>query len=169
MYRVIAIVSGGLALAACSSFNLDAFKPAPVLETVRFESQPPGAEAKVSNGQTCRTPCALALPAGGPYTVTFTLNGYQPEADQIELVSMGDNTSRLQPNPVLAALTPAAPPPPAKRKPVRKKPAAKPAAKPIAKRAPARKPAPARPAAPPPMTPSPPAATSPWPAAPPQR
>ena len=111
MHRVIAIVSGGLALAACSSVNLDFLKPAPVMETVRFESQPPGAEAKVSNGQTCRTPCALALPAGGPYTVTFTLNGYQPEADQIELVSMGDNTSRLEPNPVLATLNPAAPPP----------------------------------------------------------
>ncbi len=162
MYRVIAIVGGGLALAACSSFNLDAFKPAPVLETVRFESQPPGAEAKVSNGQTCRTPCALALTAGGPYTVTFTLNGYQPEADQIELVSMGDNTSRLQPNPVLATLNPAPPPRPVKRKPVAKKRTAKP----VAKRAPAAKP---KSAAPPPMAPSPPAATSPWPATPPQQ
>jgi PEGA domain len=159
MHRVIAVVSGGLALAACSSLNLDFMKPAPVLETVRFESQPPGAEAKVSNGQTCRTPCALALPAGGPYTVTYTLSGYQPTSEQIELVSMGDNTSRLEPNPVLIDLTPAAPPPPAKRKPVAKKRAAKPVAKRPA-------PKPAGTTAPPPP---PPAATSPWPAPPPQR
>ena len=162
MYRVIAIVSGGLALAACTSFNLDALKPAPAMETVRFELQPPGAEAKVSNGQTCRTPCALALPSAGPYTVTFTLNGYQPEADQIELVSMGDNTSHLRPNPVLAALSPL--PPPVKKRPVRKKHAAKP----VAKRTTAPKPAAQKPAAPPPMRAAPAQqAPSPWPATPP--
>jgi hypothetical protein len=155
MYRVIAIVSGGLALAACSSMNLDFLKPAPVMETVQLESQPPGAEAKVSNGQTCRTPCALALPAGGPYTVTFTLGGYQQEAEQIQLVSMGDNTSRLEPNPVLVTLNPAAPAP-AKKRPAPKKRVAKPAAKP----------APAN-AAPPPA--EPPASASPWPASPPQQ
>ena len=83
MYRVIAIVCGGLALAACSStsdwMNLDALKPAPIMDTVRFESTPPGADAKTSNGQTCRTPCALALPTNAPLTVAFSLNGYQPE------------------------------------------------------------------------------------------
>ena len=164
MYRVIAIVSGELALAACSSVNLGFLKPGPVMETVRFESQPPGAEAKVSNGQTCRTPCALALPAGGPFTVTFTLNGYQPEADQIEMVSMGDNTSRLEPNPVIATLNPAAPPPSAaKRKPVAKKRAAKPAV-----RRPAPNPAAAN-TAPPPATEPPPPSASPWPTTPPQQ
>ncbi len=81
MYRVIAIVCGGLALAACSSTPdwlklRNALKPQPILDTVRFESEPPGAEAKTSNGQTCRTPCALALPTETPLTVTFTLNGY---------------------------------------------------------------------------------------------
>src|SRR5512135_3345306 len=77
MYRVLAIVGGALALAACSStpdwMNLDALKPAPLMDSVRFESEPPGAEAKVSNGQTCRTPCALALPTEGPLTVVFSL------------------------------------------------------------------------------------------------
>ena len=168
MYRVIAIVSGALALAACSSLDLDLgrFKPAPAMETVSFESQPPGAEAKVSNGQTCRTPCALALPSGGPYTVSFVLNGYQPATEQIELVSIGDNTSRLEPNPVLVELTPAlpAPPPPVKKKPVSKKPAAKP----VAKRAAPAKPAATNAAAPPPMTAAPaqPQAPSPWPTTP---
>ena len=85
------IVSGALALAACSStpdwMNLDALKPAPMMDTVRFESEPPGAEAKTSNGQTCRTPCALALPVNSPLTVTFTLNGYQPETESIEPIA----------------------------------------------------------------------------------
>jgi hypothetical protein len=183
MYRVIAIVIGGLALAACSSdsqwLNLDALKPGPVMETVQFESAPPGAEVKVSNGQTCQTPCAMALPhpESGGYAVIFTLNGYLPDTEQMQLTSMGDNSSQLRPNPVVAQLTPAPPPPKPKKKVVRrkhvakpaaKKPKAKPAAKPKAKPAakPKAKPA-ARPkptaAAPPPPAAQPQPAPSPWP------
>ena len=125
MYRVFAIACGVLALAGCSSLNLDALKPAPPMDTVRFESDPPGAEARVSNGQTCRTPCALALPANATYNVTFTLNGYLPGAETLEVASIGDNTMQLRPNPVVVQLAPA-PPPPKPRKAVRKRPAAKP-------------------------------------------
>jgi PEGA domain len=179
MYRVFVIVVGGLALAACSSdtqwLNVDAFKPAPTLETVQFESEPPGAQVKVSNGQTCQTPCALAIPhpQSGGYDVTITLNGYLPDTEQIQLTSMGDNTSQLRPNPVLAQLTPAPPPPKARKKIVRKKRVAKPAVKkpkPAAKKPkpkPAAKPASA-PTAPPPMQPQPQQAPSPWPPAEPQ-
>jgi hypothetical protein len=158
MYRVIAILGGGLALAGCSSLNLDALKPGPSMETVRFESEPSGAEAKVSNGQSCRTPCALPLPQSGPYTVTFNLNGYQPVSEQLELASMGDGTSGLRPNPVLTELTPMPPPPPkpVQKKPVKKKPAARP--KPTAS---------AQPSAPPPMGQAPlQQAPAPWPTAP---
>jgi hypothetical protein len=164
MYRVIAIVSGGLALAACSStpdwMSLDALKPAPAMDTVKFESVPPGAEAKTSNGQTCRTPCALALPANAAITVTFTLNGYQPATQNIEPASVGTELPELRPNPVLVELTPAPPPPksvkPAK-KPVAKKPAAKPAAK---------KPVATSSTAPAPMTAAPAQQQAPWPGAP---
>jgi len=172
MYRVFAIVVGGLALAACTSspswMNLDALKPTPITDTVRFESEPPGADAKVSNGQACKTPCSLSLPANVAYTVVFSLNGYQPESDSLELVSMGDGTSRLRPNPVLVELTPA--PPQAKKPPVKKKPA------PRKKTTAAKKPAAPKPAttqaAPPQSAPPPPAAqgqpgASPWPSAPP--
>ena len=79
--------------------NLDALKPAPAMDTVRFESEPPGAEAKTSNGQTCRTPCALALPANAPLTVTFTLNGYQPESENIEPISSTIGTPRIAAQP----------------------------------------------------------------------
>ncbi|MCF8476998.1 MAG: hypothetical protein K9G60_08200 [Pseudolabrys sp.] len=163
MYRVIAIVVGGLALAACSStpewMSLDALKPAPQVDTVRFESEPPGAEATTSNGQTCRTPCALALPVEAPLTVTFTLTGYLPESETIQPISLSDNPTEMRPNPVLIALTPAPPPP----KPVTKKRTRKP----VAKKKPAAKPA-AQPAAmtAPPMTPAAPPPPAPWPAAP---
>jgi hypothetical protein len=169
MYRVIAIVSGGLALAACSStpdwVSLDALKPAPSLSTVRFESEPPGAEAKTSNGQTCRTPCALALPANGPLAVTFTLNGFLPESENIEPVSSGIGTPELRPNPVQVELTPAPPQTKPVKKPAaaKKKAAAKPAAKPRAKTSTARTPAPTA------AAPAQQQAPAPWPSTPPKQ
>jgi hypothetical protein len=165
MYRVIAIVGGGLALAACSStpdwMSLDALKPAPVLDTVRFESTPPGADAKTSNGQTCRTPCALALPTNAPLTVTFTLNGYQPESADLDPVSSGSGVPELHPNPVQVDLVPAAPPPKPVKPARRRVSSAKPAAKPKPKTTAA--PAPAQPAA------SMQQQQAPWPATPPRQ
>jgi len=125
MYRVIAVVIGGLALAACSStpdwMNLDALKPAPAKDTVRFESEPPGAEAKTSDGQVCRTPCALAVPAIGPMSVTFVLNGYQPDTETIEPISNNVGYPEMRPNPLQVELTPAPPLKPIKKPVVRKR------------------------------------------------
>jgi hypothetical protein len=170
MYRVIAVVGGALALAACSStpdwMSLDGLKPGPVMDTVRFESEPPGADVKTSNGQTCRTPCALALPTDATLSVTFTLNGYLPETDQLEVISTPGSPPQLRPNPVLAELSPAPPPPKPAKKPVRKRAAKPAAAKPAAKKPAAPKPA-AQAPAPAPAAPAPQGAASPWPAPPP--
>jgi hypothetical protein len=179
MYRVLTIVGGALALAACSSspdwLNLDALKPAPIMDTVRFESEPPGAEAKTSNGQSCRTPCALALPVNSSLTVTFTLNGYLPESETIDPISAAGSPTQLRPNPVMVELT-AAPPgsqkPVKKPAPAKKKTSEKPVAKQAAKPAARAKPAAAAQPAPPAMTAAPaqqqaPAAAAPWPASPP--
>ncbi len=165
MFRVLTVLGAGLALAACSSsdtpdwlkadtYKLDLdLKPAPVMDTVRFESTPPGAEAKVSNGQACKTPCALALPANASYTVTYTLEGHVAATEQLAPLSMGDGTTKLRPNPVVVEweAAPAMSKPPARSRTRRTsaRPAPSPAPKPAAT-APA--PAPAQQAAP-----------SPWP------
>ncbi len=165
MYRVVAILGGALVLAACASDSSNPFGGEPAKGTFRFESEPPGAEAKTSTGQTCRTPCALAIPGDKPFSVTFTLTGYRATTEQLELISMGDGSSKLRPNPVLVELTSAAPPSKPKKKVRRKQTTANPTPKP---KPAAAKPAPAATSAPPPMTPAPqPQATSPWPAAPP--
>lgn len=180
MYRVLAVIGGALTLAACSSTsdwaNLDVFKSGPMMDTVRLESEPPGADAKASNGQTCKTPCALALPVDQPMTITFALPGYETQTEQLEVVNITGAPPGLRPNPVIAELTAVTGKPeakkkpahkPARKKPVPKKPAAKkPAAKPAAaKPAPAVAPAPAAQA--PTFAPPPPASSSPWPAPPP--
>ncbi len=164
MYRVLTIVGGALALAACSSspdwMSLDALKPAPAMDTVRFESEPPGAEAKTSTGQTCRTPCALALPVNAPLTVTFTLNGYSPETETIEPITAIGSPTNLRPNPVTVELTPAPPQAKPTKRPAAKKSSTKP---PAAKKTSAR-PAAAAPAAAAGSTPAPAPQAAPWPA-----
>lgn len=139
--------------------NLDALKPAPMMDTVRFESEPPGAEAKTSNGQTCRTPCALALPANAPIAVTFMLNGYQPDTENIEPIASSNGLPEFRPNPVQVELTPAQPSVKPVKKPAAKKQAsAKPAAKP--------KPKPKTSTAPAPAPQAQQQAPAPWPATP---
>jgi PEGA domain len=158
MYRVIVVVAGALALAACSSssewLNLDILKPKPTVEAVSFESVPPGAQVKLPNGQTCLTPCASPLTSNGTYAVEITLNGYQPATVTIAPFPLGDGTTQLRPNPVTVQLE-KVPPPKKKvrrRRTTTKKPAPKPAPKPAA------------------MTPAPQQTPSPWPPAqPPQR
>jgi len=170
MFRVVAILGGALTLAACSSAefgNLDAFKPAPTMDTVSFETEPAGADVKVSNGQTCKTPCALALPADLPLNVTFSAPGYETASETLAPVVQTGAPPRLTPNPVTAELTPASAKPPVRRTKPKPKPAPrKPvAAKPAPKAA--SNPAPAPAAAPPPTFAPAPASSSPWPAPPP--
>jgi hypothetical protein len=159
MYRVLVIAGSALALAACSSSSdwtsFSAFKSGPVLDTVSFESEPPGAEAKASNGQSCRTPCSLALPVETPLTVTFTLNGYTTASEQLDTLQQTGEPPRFGTNPVVVELTPA--PPRATKKPAKK---------PAAKKSTAR-PQPSAVAAPAPMTAAPAQAASPWPTSPP--
>src|SRR4051794_37075446 len=123
MSRIIAILACGVALGACSMSmpSLDFFKGSPATETLRVESEPPGADARTTQGQSCRTPCELVVTSGTEMAVSFALNGYQPTTIQVRPDSppsaYGETgPARLQPNPVYAELQPMKPPPPAKRK-----------------------------------------------------
>ncbi|HZO47543.1 MAG TPA: PEGA domain-containing protein [Xanthobacteraceae bacterium] len=120
MSRVIAFVACGFTLAACSASmpSLDFFKSSPATETLRIESEPPGADAKTTQGQACRTPCELTVQGGADLSVTLALNGYQPQtvalrSDQAE--------GKLSPNPLYVELQAAAAPAPAKKKALKKR------------------------------------------------
>src|ERR1043166_10097342 len=95
MSRVIAVIAGGFMLAACSTTipSLDFLKSAPQSETLAIESEPPGAEAKTTLGQSCRTPCQLAVQSGSEFSVTLALSGYQL---QTVSVRSAEHTSELQ-------------------------------------------------------------------------
>lgn len=162
----------------------------PPNEELEFSSQPPGADIRTSDGQSCRTPCSLTLQVV-PLAVTFALKGFRRETVTVQAVQVPRTAPvqappsqdyypiesslpavRFSPNPVEVKLEPEG------------KPAAKPrpmprtAAKPPAP--PPQVPAPPSGIAPPPMTtqpptygipappPTPPMTSSPFPA-PPQR
>jgi hypothetical protein len=140
MTRSIAVVACGLALASCSSMSwtpsfpwmpsLDASGPKPVTSNLTIESDPPGAEARTSQGLTCRTPCTLAVPTTDETSVSYALNGYLPQSvtvrpatAQTSKFSLDTPVTTLEPNPVFAQLSPAKPAKPAPPK-KKKRPAA---------------------------------------------
>lgn len=106
MTRSLALLFGGIALAGCSGSG-DLMRTAVPTVPLQFESEPAGAEVKTSGGQTCKTPCALAVPAAD-MQVTYTLNGFQPQTIPVKLVppEPGDFGSppRFNPSPVTAEL-----------------------------------------------------------------
>jgi hypothetical protein len=152
MKRLFAVAACALGLSACSSMpswmQFDHAKPAPAATTMQFESEPAGAEARTSTGQTCRTPCSVTVTAS-EFTVSFGMPGFQPQTVPVRLVASAEDPSaadgqgaRLVPNPVFVDLHPVAPAVAHKPPPVRKKPKPAPHAAPTAM-APTEAPAPA--------------------------
>jgi hypothetical protein len=127
MRRGIAIAAMGLTLAGCSSFSFDAFRSTPPSLQLQLDSVPSGADALTSLGPGCKTPCSVAVPvADAGFSVTYTLNKFQPVTVPVQVIHIpGDfstpASTTIDPNPVIAQLQPAGPPPRAVRKPLRPK------------------------------------------------
>jgi hypothetical protein len=117
MRRGIAIAAAGLSLAGCSLFSFDAFRSTPPTVQLQLDSVPSGADALTSLGPGCKTPCSVA-DAG--FSVTYTLNKFQPVTLPVQVIYIpGDSSTpastTVDPNPVVAELQPAGPPPKARR------------------------------------------------------
>jgi hypothetical protein len=129
MRRVIVIAAASLGLAGCSSFSsfsLDSFKSPPPTVNVQLDSMPPGADARTSLGPSCKTPCSVPVTTDGSFTVAFTLNRYVPMTIPVTVTrNPGDFTTpastAIDPNPVMAELQPAKPPPKVVKKMVKKR------------------------------------------------
>ena len=132
MTRSIAVVACSLGLAACSSWttswmpSFELLSSKPATATLTIESDPPGADASVSTGASCRTPCSLAVPLADAL-VSYELTGYLPQTVPVRplpgesgLFGSSGTATQFDPNPVFAALQPATPSkppaPPKKRK-----------------------------------------------------
>jgi len=111
----------GVALAGCSSM-LASNSASEQLQPLNFESDPPGAEVRTIQGQTCVTPCALSVPSQ-EQPVTISREGFVPQTVQVTTGPLPDHSfwekpaPTLVPNPVrvvMQASQPAKPPKPAK-------------------------------------------------------
>jgi hypothetical protein len=92
----------------------------PQLQTLRFESDPPGADVRTIQGQTCFTPCALAVPSENQ-PITITKAGYVAQTIQVSVGPPPEHSfwesppPTLVPNPVQVTLQAMAPPKPVHR------------------------------------------------------
>jgi hypothetical protein len=115
---VIAVAGLGVALAGCSGMSgMLSSSSEPQMVSVQFESQPPGAEIRSEQGQTCLSPCALSIPAQSQ-AVTINKIGFVPQTVQITAGEPPEHSfweatppPTLVPNPVQVVLQAVAPPP----------------------------------------------------------
>jgi PEGA domain len=114
----------GIALGGCSGSMPDwmtTSSTSPQTQALRFESDPPGAAVRTVKGETCQTPCALAVPTENQ-SVSFAREGFEPQTvqviarestDQSYFSSMFSSPPRtLAPNPVQVVMISVPPPPP---------------------------------------------------------
>ena len=107
----------GISLTGCSS-ALSSNSLSEQRQTLNFESDPPGAEIRTTQGQTCITPCELTVPSQ-EQPVTITKNDYVQQTVQVTVGPQRDDHSfwqnpppTLVPNPVHVALQPVPKPKP---------------------------------------------------------
>ena len=109
MRRIIMIALAGAAMGGCSSLS-DTFKTAPTPVTIQMNSVPQGADARLSLGQNCTTPCSLTLTTEATaFDVIYTLDKFETQTVPVQVVrNPGDFTTPattvLNPNPVVAEL-----------------------------------------------------------------
>ncbi|HKS63502.1 MAG TPA: hypothetical protein VJT13_17520 [Xanthobacteraceae bacterium] len=124
-------MSGALLLGGCASWSWDWMPSMPSLSSganvsLTIESDPPGADARTSNGASCRTPCMIPVAADREFTVSYSLPGYLPQVIPVRPrvpeyvqpdVEAGTAVQSvdLAPNPVYAQLEPAPPPAPTRK------------------------------------------------------
>ena len=94
---------------------MDFFSSKPTTASLSIESNPPGADAKLSTGATCKTPCSLTVSLASEFTVAVSLTGYGTETRTVKPVapegsSTGTAASLLDPNPLFVELKRPAPP-----------------------------------------------------------
>jgi hypothetical protein len=119
------VVGCALALAGCGSWmpTIDFTGPLnqqPAAVPLPVDSEPPGAEARVPTGASCRTPCSLPVVPSPDLAVSFILPGFLPQTIPVQVIAADfreyGGQVRFNPNPVFAQLEPAPPPPKIKKK-----------------------------------------------------
>jgi hypothetical protein len=105
----VAVVAG-VALTGCSS-ALSSSSSSEQLQALNFESEPPGAVIRTTEGQTCVTPCELKVPSH-EQPVSVSKDDYVAQTVQVAMGPQPDHSfwqnppPTLVPNPVRVVLQP---------------------------------------------------------------
>ena len=100
----------GVSLTGCSS-ALSSNSSSEQLQSLKFETDPLGAEVHTAQGQTCKTPCELKVPSH-EQSVIITKDDYLPQTFNVTLGPQPDHSfwenppPTLEPNPIRAVLQP---------------------------------------------------------------
>jgi hypothetical protein len=88
--RASVLLCGALALGGCATVVRG------TTEDVAVQTEPPGAEARTSNGFGCpATPCAINVPRKDPFILSITKIGYHPEQVTVNTAVQGGGTAGL--------------------------------------------------------------------------
>ena len=107
---VVVAAVAGVSLTGCSS-ALPSNSSSEQLQTLKFESDPLGAEVHTAQGQTCKTPCELTVPSH-EQPVIITKDDYTQQTLHVTLGPQPDHPfwenppPTLVPNPVRVVLQP---------------------------------------------------------------
>lgn len=72
MFRIVVIATLAAAASGCATITRG------TSESFVINTNPPGAEAHLSNGLFCKTPCSVKVKRRGDFTVKITKDGYEP-------------------------------------------------------------------------------------------
>jgi hypothetical protein len=83
----------------------------PPTQTLRFETDPPAAEVRTAQGQTCMTPCELMVPSE-IQSMSIAKKGFVPQTVRVNVGDPPEHSfwenppPRLEPNPLQIVLKP---------------------------------------------------------------
>ncbi len=95
-------VLGALLLSGCATVTRG------TTDVLVIETEPPGAEATLSNGLRCRTPCALTLRRNETVVVDIVREGYEPVRATVKPRIAGAGAAGMAGNVILGGLIGAA-------------------------------------------------------------
>jgi len=95
---LLGVVIAALSLSACASVTRG------TTEAFVIETDPPGAQAELSNGRHCTTPCTLTLPRRSNFTVTLTKDGYEDINANVTNTTSGAGAAGMAGNVLIGGL-----------------------------------------------------------------
>ena len=98
MKKVLTVIIAGVALSGCATITRG------TSDQVQIISEPSGADARSSMGQTCVTPCTLQVSRKDEFTVTVSKPGFSEESVEVKTQVAGSGVAGFAGNVLLGGV-----------------------------------------------------------------